>query len=79
MILITTDILGVCNPHENLELTYYCIKKEDVEDIGLIPMNGTKKSFENNEKICYGTTISLHGWKESHLDMSECFRRKYIY
>ena len=60
-------ILGVCNPHENFELTYYCIKKEDIEDIGLTPMNGTKKSNKNNENICYGTTISLNGYKEFKL------------
>ena len=33
-------------------------------------MNGTKKSNKNNENICYGTTISLHGYKEFKLDMS---------
>lgn len=63
-------IVGVCNPHKNFELTYYCIKKEDIEDIGLTPMNGTKKSNKNNVNICYGTTISLHGYKEFKLDMS---------
>ena len=60
-------ILGVCNPQHDFGITYYCIKKEELEKIGLTPMNGTKKSNKNNENICYGTTISCYSFKEFKL------------
>ena len=61
-------ILCVCNPHSNFSLKYYCIKKENLQDIGLSLMNGTKRSNKNNEKVCYGTTITINGLKEFKLD-----------
>ena len=63
-------ILCVCNPYDNFSLEYYCIKKENLQDIGLSLMNGTKRSNKNNEKVCYGTTISLYGLKEFKLQMN---------
>lgn len=62
-------ILGVCDPYNNFSIEYYCIKREDLEDIGLSIMNGTKRTNKDNKNICYGTSITTYGIKHFKLSM----------
>lgn len=62
-------ILGVCDPYNNFNIEYYCIKREDIEDIGLSIMNGTKRTNKDNKNICYGTSITTYGIKHFKLCM----------
>jgi len=62
-------ILGVCDPYNNFNIEYYCIKREDLEDIGLSIMNGTKRTNQYNKNICYGTSITTYGPKHFKLSM----------
>ena len=60
-------ILGVCDPYDNFSIEYYCVKREDIEDIGLSIMNGTKRTNKDNKNICYGTSITTYGSKHYKL------------